>query len=223
MTARRSLTPRTAGRALLHFFSLSGNRRRFIMVIVMPSELVVFPAPVVPAGVVPFDIDAWKARREKRTTEVAKTEAVPIHDQGDDAEWLEWYLKTNEQPVMSNDDLRALAVAKGKPIAPGTMLQHDQYIAEKDKRGHADIIRQYRQFAIFGLWADGSKTGPALAAMDAHTMKWIIGQGQFTKYLKWYRAVDPAGFAAWVEVHPSYRSQAGLPPLPVVLEVNRAA
>ncbi|MES2788803.1 MAG: hypothetical protein V4719_04210, partial [Planctomycetota bacterium] len=77
------------------------------------------PPPVVPAGVVPFDIAAWKARRQKpqppEPAPVAQVESA----RDDEAEWLEWHLKATAPQPMSNDELRALAVTRGKSIAPG--------------------------------------------------------------------------------------------------------
>lgn len=171
------------------------------------------PPPVVPAGVVPFDISAWKARREKRQPEVRPVvEAELRHD--DEADWLAWHVSTVQQRAMSNDELRALAIQKGKPIAPGTIEHHDKYTREYNGKEHGNIVRVYRQFAIFGLWADGSEKGPALPAIELDQLKWLAGQKTLPKYLKWFRAQDPEGFANWLEHHPSYRSQAGLPPLP---------
>ncbi|MES2788804.1 MAG: hypothetical protein V4719_04215, partial [Planctomycetota bacterium] len=91
--------------------------------------------------------------------------------------------------------------------------QHDEYIREYRGKEYGETVCAYRQFAIFGIWADGSKKGPALPAIGFDRLKWLAGQAELTKYLKWYRAVDLPGFMNWVEAHPSYRPQAGLPPL----------
>lgn len=173
------------------------------------------PPPIIPAGQVPFDIAAWKARRApKQPAPTPPPEVIQVENQGDEADWLEWHLAMNDQQLMSNDDLRALAVAKGKKIAPGTIDHHDAYIRDAGTFEYPDILRMYRQYAIFQVWADGTKLGPDLPAMRCDKLKWLTGQSQLTKYLKWYRVQDPDGFAAWIAANPNYRSQAGLPALP---------
>ncbi len=107
-------------------------------------------------------------------------------------------------------------VVRGKKIAPGTITQHDEYVRQHDSdNAHGPIIRAYRQFSIFVVWADGSEDGPALPAISVNKLKWLIGQATRPKYLKWYRKVDPAGWSASVAANPSYATQGA----PVILEI----
>lgn len=130
--------------------------------------------------------------------------------QGTECDWLQWYLDTNPQPLLTNDELRALALEKGHKLPPGTIDQHDAYIHAHDGKQFCRFVRQLRQKAIFGLWADGSKQGPALPDVrdvGIETMKWLLAQATPNKYLKWFRQNDPAGWAAFLAANPRYGSQ----------------
>lgn len=152
---------------------------------------------------------------------------IQTDNQGDEAEWLEWYLQSAPQALATNDDLRALALVRGKKIAPGSISQHDAYIREYDGEPFGTYIRQLRQKAIFGLWADGTKKGPALPDLrdiGISKLKWLLGQANPCKFLKWYRLNDPAGWAAFVAANPQYASQVApaAPTLTVFQEVDAA-
>lgn len=152
---------------------------------------------------------------------------IQTDHQGDEADWLEWYLQAAPQALATNDDLRALALLRGKKIAPGSIDQHDAYIREHDGQPFGTYIKQLRQKAIFGLWADGTKNGPPLPHLrdiGIPKLKWLLGQASPCKYLKWYRANDPAGWAAFVAANPQYAIQGGpaAPTLAVFSEVDAA-
>lgn len=123
---------------------------------------------------------------------------------------MQWYLQNNPQPEMTNDELRALAVSKGKKIAPGTIEQHDQYIAEAQGLEFSNVIRLYRKYAIFGIWADGSSNGPRLPNCSIYRIPGLVSQAGMPKYLKWWRQHDPEGWLKFLEVNPSYASQGGV-------------
>lgn len=170
--------------------------------------------PVVRAGVTPIDLTAWNDRRAKRIAAaeapaVLRPERIKNEPQGSEADWLNWYLKTTEHDAISNHDLRAMVIAKGKgrKIMPGTAAQHEAYTSEFDGQELGEFIRQFRQKAVYGMWPDGSKNGPALPSMSIEQLKRLVAQSTEMKYLKWFRGSDPVGYAKWLETHPTYRTR----------------
>lgn len=179
------------------------------------------PSPVIKSGEIPFDQKAWLARQAKRTNDALPTsQAIRDAENAEinETSWLEWYLKSTEHLPVANADLRALVIAKGKgkKILPGTPEQHETYTSEFDMKENGHLIRQFRQRAIFGMWADGSKTGPALPSMSVDQLKWMASQATEGKYLKWWRGVDPVAYHEWLETHPNYRTQNA----PLILTVH---
>ena len=86
--------------------------------------------------------------------------------------------------------LLSLLLASAQILA---FAQHAGYIHEfTDKNAQfTAVIRASRYKAVYGVWPDGSKTGPVIPkGLTPDQLKRLYGQAQMTKYLKWFRLID---------------------------------